>query len=57
MAPVPIGAKAKAKKMQRIVWMPMSQQIPSKNERESKCKIFFAFTRTALALTLMKLIS
>ena len=42
MAPGPIGVKAKAKKMQRIVWMPMSQPIPSESESE----IFFAFARS-----------
>ena len=50
MAPGPIGAKAK--KMQRIVWMPMSQPIPS--ESESEIFFTFAFARSALALTIVE---
>ena len=31
MAALPIGVKAKAKNIQRIVWMPIGQPIPSES--------------------------
>ena len=51
MAPGPIGekAKAKVKKIQRIVWTPMSQPTPS----ESEIFFAFAFARSALALRVL----